>query len=193
MAASSSAAPALVTAARIGCQVAEVSPSAPASVGNHRLAGCPPDRRSITWSSSPARTAAASAARCPPKRWLARRTTMPSPMPTPGGPRRTAGRAPGRLSPVRRRLSSSTAGHGRPVRPCRRARRRPPPRPAARGRPPGSAGRPARTASVSAGHQRQGHHRGLVDDEDVMGQVVVAVVAEATGAVRAPAQQAVQR
>ena len=43
------------------------------------------------------------------------------------------------------------------------------------------------------GHQRQRHHRGLVDDHDVVRQPVAAVVAEAAVAARAPAEQAVQR
>jgi hypothetical protein len=42
-------------------------------------------------------------------------------------------------------------------------------------------------------HQRQGDHRGLVDDDHVVGQAVRPVVTEAAVAARAPAEQAVQR
>ena len=42
------------------------------------------------------------------------------------------------------------------------------------------------------GHLGERDHRGLVDDHDVVGQPVAAVVAEAALAVRAPAEQAVQ-
>ena len=43
------------------------------------------------------------------------------------------------------------------------------------------------------GHQRQRHHRGLVDDHDVVRQPVAAVVAEAAVAAGPPAEQPVQR
>ena len=42
------------------------------------------------------------------------------------------------------------------------------------------------------GHHRQGDHRGLVDDDDVVRQALAAVMAEAALASRAPAEQAVQ-
>ena len=42
------------------------------------------------------------------------------------------------------------------------------------------------------GHHRQRHHRGLVDDDHVVRQPVVAVVAEPGRRVRAPAEQPVQ-
>src|SRR5690606_20252739 len=42
-----------------------------------------------------------------------------------------------------------------------------------------------------AGHERQAHHRALVDDHDVVGQLVRAVVAEPAVVVGAPAEQAV--
>ena len=44
-----------------------------------------------------------------------------------------------------------------------------------------------------AGHQRERHHRGLVDDHDVVGQSVAAVVAEAAVGAGLPAEQAVER
>ena len=50
-----------------------------------------------------------------------------------------------------------------------------------------------RSASTSLRHQRQRHHRGLVDDHDVVGEAVAAVVAEAAVAARPPAEQPVQR
>ena len=42
-------------------------------------------------------------------------------------------------------------------------------------------------------HERERDHRGLVDDDDVVGQAVAAVVAEAAVAVGAPAEEPVQR
>ncbi len=43
------------------------------------------------------------------------------------------------------------------------------------------------------GHHRDRHHRGLVDDHDVVGEPAAAVVAEAAVAARPPAEQAVER
>ncbi len=42
------------------------------------------------------------------------------------------------------------------------------------------------------GHQRQRDHRGLVDDDEVVGEVVVPVVPETAVRVGSPAEQAVQ-
>ena len=61
-------------------------------------------------------------------------------------------------------------------------------------------GSPTRTSRASRPdglgeprHQRQRHHRGLVDDHDVVGQPVAAVVAEAAVGAGLPAEQAVER
>jgi hypothetical protein len=42
------------------------------------------------------------------------------------------------------------------------------------------------------GHQRERHHRGLIDDDEIVGKVVAAVVTKATVAVRTPAEEPVQ-
>jgi hypothetical protein len=42
-------------------------------------------------------------------------------------------------------------------------------------------------------HQRQGHHRRLVDDHDVVGEPLIAVVAKAAVAARPSAEQTVKR
>ena len=104
----------------------------------------------------------------PPKRWTRSSTTIPSPNAAPAAVRRR------RSVPVARSSGPGPApimSRPRRGRRCRRARRRP---------------RPTRAAGVAdqdqpgvgpdrldqPRHQRQRHHRGLVDDHDVVGQAV---------------------
>ena len=150
----------------------------------------PPGSNAMAPSASPCRTASANAAMPPPKRCTWRKSTMPSPMVVPAG----AGDVGTRLSrprPARRAVGriNSPRPPGRRHRP---APPRPPPRPAARGRRPGPAGRRAHRLD-QLGHQRQRHHRCLVDDDHVVGQPVAPVVTETVVAVGTPAEQPVQR
>ena len=95
-------------------------------------------------------------------------------------------------------LRAPVPGHGRSAQarstrpPGRRGRHLPPPRPADRGRRPGSAGRPGQCLQ-QPGHHGQRHHRRLVDDHHVERQPVVPVVPEPVAAAGHPAQQPVQR
>ena len=143
-------------------------------------------------SASPAWMASASRSIPPPKRWTVPSTTMPSPTAT-----SDAGATPSTGEPVASSTAARTLGlmrgtHGGRADDVSQNRARL------------DRGELARVADEDQSrlapdgfgqprHQRQRHHRRLVDDHDVVGQPVPAVVAEAAVGAGLPAEQAVER
>ena len=143
-------------------------------------------------SASPAWMASASVSIPPPKRWTVPSTTMPSPTATSAdGAGPSTGRAGRLLDGGARRRAHARALRGRAD-------------DVAEHRAGLDRGELARVADEDQprlapdrlgepGHQRERDHRGLVDDHDVVGEAVAAVVAEAAVGAGLPAEQAVER
>ena len=143
-------------------------------------------------SASPAWMASASRSIPPPKRWTVPSTTMPSPTATSDAGADALDRRARRLlhgSPHARAHARTRGGRADDVAEHgARLDRGELARVADEDQP-----RLAADGLGQPGHQRERDHRRLVDDHDVVGQAVPAVVAEAAVGAGLPAEQAVER